>query len=132
MAPPVLYNGDLVFVDNGAVYTLPGGRIAGLYAPANGRFTTPSFTIPSANPTLSLNVNASWGRKLVTGGCDEGCAAYVDPPQLFFLFFLSGCDNLALFVAVTFNSLQLCTCQCSLQLVSARLYLPVLVNAREG
>ena len=89
MAPPVLYNGDLVFVDNGAVYTLPGGRIAGLYAPANGRFTTPSFMIPSANPTLSLNVNASWGRKLVTGGCDEGCAAYVDPPHLFFLFFLS-------------------------------------------
>lgn len=51
-------------------------RIAGLYAPANGEFNTPNFTVPSGTP-LWINAAATWKGKEITGGCDEGCGAYI-------------------------------------------------------
>ena len=63
----------------GAVFTLPLYRIAGIYAPANGEFNTPAFTVPST--ALWVNLDARWYGQLNTTyhgvrGCDEGCAAY--------------------------------------------------------
>ena len=58
------------------MYELPLYRLAGLYAPANGEFTTPGFVFPTSG-RLWLNADVSWGGSPVTGGCDEGCAAYV-------------------------------------------------------
>ena len=70
-----------MWVGIGQVYTLPVGRIAGIYAPANGEFSTPPFALPEgASPArtgLTLNVDAKWSAHLITGGCDEGCQAYV-------------------------------------------------------
>ena len=77
MAPPVAVRDELVWVGStGRVYTLPAYRVAGLYAPANGEVSTPNFTVPSSEP-LWINAAAKWAGREVTGGCDEGCAAYV-------------------------------------------------------
>jgi hypothetical protein len=59
------------------VYELPLHRLAGLYAPANGVFSTPAFALPAGGGGLWLNADARWGAPLATGGCDEGCAGYV-------------------------------------------------------
>ena len=82
MAQPVAHEGQLLWVGStGDVYTLPSGRIAGLYAPANGEISSPAFAMPpGATPAasrLTLNAAAAWRGALVTGGCDEGCNAYV-------------------------------------------------------
>ena len=79
--------GRHVWVGNGQVYTLPLFRVAGLYAPANAEFSTPPFRTPNAlmasgagggdGAGLVINADARWGRALRTGGCDEGCAAYI-------------------------------------------------------
>ena len=45
MAPPLTLDGQHVWVGDGAVYTLPEYRIAGLYAPANGEISTPPFVL---------------------------------------------------------------------------------------
>jgi len=70
-----------VFVGDGAVYTAPLYRLAGLYSPANGEFNTPAFVYPARKDgtaaQLWLNADASWQKPLQTGGCDEGCAAYL-------------------------------------------------------
>ena len=56
-------------------------RLAGVYAPANGEFSTKPFAVPSAAEgglgRLWLNAAAAWAGNLVTGGCDEGCDAYI-------------------------------------------------------
>ena len=71
------YGDELVWVGStGLVYTLPSYRIAGLYAPANGEVSTPSFVVPSGRP-LWINAAAKWKGHEVTGGCDEGCDACV-------------------------------------------------------
>ena len=81
MAPPVPHGDELVWVGStGYVYTLPMYRVAGLYAPANGEFNTPVFTMPEG--PLWVNADARWQAPLGTTyqgvqGCDEGCAAYV-------------------------------------------------------
>lgn len=78
MAQPVTLDAQHVWVGDGTVYTLPEFRIAGLYAPANAEISTDAFAMPAATPPVFyLNANAKWGDKLVTGGCDEGCAAYI-------------------------------------------------------
>ena len=81
---PALADGSAprhVWVADGAVYTLPQFRVAGIYAPANVEFSTPPFTLPTAAPSsscrLTVNADAKWGALLQTGGCDEGCAAYL-------------------------------------------------------
>ena len=77
-----------VWVADGAVYTLPQFRVAGLYAPANAEFSTPAFALPAPSAAattasqggscqLTVNAEAKWGALLQTGGCDEGCAAYL-------------------------------------------------------
>ena len=60
------------------IYLLSGFStlLTGLYAPANGEFRTPSFDLHHAGK-LWLNADVSWSGTPVTGGCDEGCAAYV-------------------------------------------------------
>ena len=61
-----------------AVYTLPLYRVAGIYAPANGEFSSRPFALPAGGAQgLWLNADAAWKGNLVTGGCDEGCAAYI-------------------------------------------------------
>ena len=70
---------QLLWVGWGHVYTLPAERVSGIYAPANGEFSSPVFTMPNGamaiNSGLYLNAAARWHGKVVTGGCDEGCAA---------------------------------------------------------
>ena len=56
-------------------------RIAGIYAPANGEFCTPIFTVPPE--PMWANADVSWHGQLNTTydgirGCDEGCAACED------------------------------------------------------
>lgn len=81
MAPPVAHGDELLWVGSvGSVFTLPLYRIAGIFAPANGEFSTPAFTVPKT--PMWLNADAPWHSKLRTvydgvQGCDEGCAAYV-------------------------------------------------------
>lgn len=76
MAPPVAVGDELVWLGStGLAYTLPMYRIAGIYAPANGEFNTDVF-VAAASPVW-VNAAAVWHNKLVTGGCDEGCAAYL-------------------------------------------------------
>eukprot|EP00949_MAST-11_sp_MAST-11-sp1_P000554 g554.t1 len=73
-------NLDMVWVGSGTVYTLPLHRAVGLWAPANGRVRIPQafdFTTATATSKLWLNADAHWGPKLLQGGCDETCAAYV-------------------------------------------------------
>ena len=65
-----------VFIGNGKVFSVDGQRIGGVYAAANAVVTTPAFTVP-ATGRLWLDVDARWGGKLLGGGCDEGCQAYV-------------------------------------------------------
>jgi hypothetical protein len=79
MAPPVVYNDSLLWVGStGQVFSLPQLRIGGIYAPANGEFSTQAFRIPST--PLWVNVVAQWFGGLPShhggGGCDEGCNAY--------------------------------------------------------
>ena len=77
MAQPVVYNDMHLWVTDSGVYTAPLYRLAGMYAPANGEFSTRVFPIPSGGVgALWLNIEATWKGNLVTGGCDEGCAAY--------------------------------------------------------
>jgi len=76
MSQPVVHNDQHVWVSDTGVYALPLYRIAGMYAPANGEFSTHLFAVPAAGLTgLWVNVDAKWRGNLVTGGCDEGCAA---------------------------------------------------------
>jgi len=75
MSQPVLHQQHHLWVSDTAVYTLPLYRIAGVYAPANGEFSSTSFPMPSSG--LWINAAAKWKGNLVTGGCDEGCAAYI-------------------------------------------------------
>lgn len=75
MAQPVVYDNMHVWVADTGVYTLPLYRLAGMYAVANGMFSSRPFTVASSK--FYINVDASWGPGLVTTGCDEGCAAYV-------------------------------------------------------
>jgi hypothetical protein len=81
MAQPVGLGDELVWVGSGVVYTLPMFRIAGIYAPANGEFSTSAFTVPATSPVW-VNADVSWHGMLNTTfdgvrGCDEGCAAYL-------------------------------------------------------
>jgi hypothetical protein len=85
MSQPVTYGGvdsanvSHLWVSDTAVYQLPLYRLAGIFAVANGEFSTKPFAVPTlAEGGLSklwLNADASWKGNLVTGGCDEGCAA---------------------------------------------------------
>lgn len=69
----------MIWVGSGEVYTLPLHRGVGLYAPANARVKVPAFDLSNAtsDTVLMLNADAKWGPKLLQGGCDETCAAYV-------------------------------------------------------
>ena len=79
MAQPVPFRNLLLWVGWGSIYTLPAERVAGIYAPANGEFSSPAFTMPSGATAVSsglyLNAAARWHGRLITGGCDEGCNA---------------------------------------------------------
>jgi len=75
MAQPVVFKDRHLWVSDTGVYTLPLYRLAGVYAPVNGEFSTSPFPFPAAG--LWLNAAAKWQGNLVTGGCDEGCAAYI-------------------------------------------------------
>ena len=82
LLPPTspIHQGDAhVFVADGTVWQAPTFRIAGLYAPANGEFTTPEAVLldQASLARLHLNARASWHGRLIGGGCDEGCQAYV-------------------------------------------------------
>ena len=46
MSQPVVFNQQHIWVSDTAVYTLPMYRVAGVYAPANGEFSTKYFAVP--------------------------------------------------------------------------------------
>ena len=81
---PITLDGQLVWpsttdtAPDGAggipLYSVPENRVAGLYAPANGEFSTAVFPWPSSG-ILTLNVDAHWEQP--GGTCDEKCQAYV-------------------------------------------------------
>lgn len=56
-------------------YSLPLFRLAGLRSESNAEVAVGPLTLPVK--ALTLNADVSWHGKLVTGGCDEGCNAYV-------------------------------------------------------
>ena len=59
MEQPVTTNSAHVWVDNGIVWGLPLYRLAGVYSPGNGEFSTQPFSMPST--PLWLNAEATWG-----------------------------------------------------------------------
>ena len=61
------------------LWGVPMLRLAGIYAPANAEFTTPSFAIGEGTESgLWLNAAARWASDREPGeSCDEGCQAYV-------------------------------------------------------
>ena len=88
--------------DNGHIWGLPLYRLAGVYSPANGEFSTAPFPFPAATaPALWVNAEATWGQWGLdgsgpwsarpdsggqrqqhddgnyVGGADEGRAAYL-------------------------------------------------------
>lgn len=76
MAPPVPFNDRLLWIGStGSVFSLPLYHIAGVYAPANAEFNTGVFSYPAVG--LYVNADAEWQGGTVTGGCDEGCNAYL-------------------------------------------------------
>ena len=87
MSQPVVFEDQHVWVADTGVYAVPLYRIAGVYAPANGEFSSRAFTVGTGGAgsaggaglldDLWVNVAAKWHGGLVTGGCDEGCAAYL-------------------------------------------------------
>jgi hypothetical protein len=54
---------------------VPDNRLAGLFAPANGEFSTEEFSWPESG-AVWLNVDAHW-EQAPGGTCDEKCQAYV-------------------------------------------------------
>ena len=84
MAQPATLDRKHVFVgSNAQVLSVPQYRISGLYSYSNAEVVTPAVTVPSSGGgggggrPIALNANATWAGRLVTGGCDEGCAAYI-------------------------------------------------------
>eukprot|EP00039_Didymoeca_costata_P007937 m.105565 g.105565 ORF g.105565 m.105565 type:complete len:556 (-) comp13880_c2_seq4:43-1710(-) len=78
MSQPVVYNNMHVWVSDSGVYTVPLYRISGIYAAGNGQFSTRVFTLgETGTSAFYMNLDASWQGNIITGGCDEGCAAYV-------------------------------------------------------
>jgi hypothetical protein len=76
MSQPATIDDKHVWIGSGRVYSLPLYRIAGLYSPSNAELVTTPLVVPS--DPLAINADAHWqGRLLPTGGCDEGCAAYI-------------------------------------------------------
>ena len=58
------------------LWGVPLLRLAGMYAPANAEFTTPSFLF-SPGETVWLNAAARWSRISADDACDEGCQSYI-------------------------------------------------------
>lgn len=75
MAQPVTTETQHIWVDSGNIYGLDLYRLAGLYSPGNGEFSTPEFQMPT-NP-LWLNADATWEGGNYVGGADEGRQAYI-------------------------------------------------------
>ena len=76
MANPVVHkNSHLWLGSTGVAYSLPLFRIAGLWSESNAEVAVGPLALPTQ--ALTLNADISWRGKLVTGGCDEGCNAYV-------------------------------------------------------
>ena len=78
MANPVAYRGDQIWVDNGKVWGVPASRLGGVYAPANGEFSTGVFGLPGR--ALGIDAESRWlgGNHVgVPEGADEGHQAYV-------------------------------------------------------
>lgn len=76
MTNPIVYmDSHLWLGSTGAAYSLPLFRIAGLWSESNAEVAIGPVVLPEN--ALTLNADVSWKGKLVTGGCDEGCNAYV-------------------------------------------------------
>jgi len=79
MAAPITTPTQHLWIDSGNVYGTDLYRLAGLYSPGNGEFTTPTFEMPSGE--LWINADASWQGGNYVGGADEGRQAYVARPR---------------------------------------------------
>ena len=79
MAQPATLDQKHVFVgSNAQVLSIMQYRISGLTSYSNAEVVTPAVTVPAAAAgPIALNADATWSGRLVTGGCDEGCAAYI-------------------------------------------------------
>jgi len=78
MAQPLDFNQSHIWVDNGRVWSVPQHRLGGVYAPANGEFSTQTFSMPGDGP-LWIDAQAKWegGNHVgVPEGADEGQQAY--------------------------------------------------------
>ena len=76
MTNPVVYQDQHLWLGSqGVAYSLPLFRISGLWSESNAEIGIPVPSLP--DKALTLNADVSWKGKLVTGGCDEGCNAYV-------------------------------------------------------
>jgi len=75
MAAPITTPTQHLWIDSGNVYGIDLYRLAGLYSPGNGEFTTPTFEMPSGE--LWINADASWQGGNYVGGADEGRQAYI-------------------------------------------------------
>jgi hypothetical protein len=75
MAQPITTPSQHVWVDSGTVFALDLYRLAGIYSPGNGEFSTPVFEMPAGG--LWVNADVSWQGGNYVGGADEGHQAYL-------------------------------------------------------
>ena len=77
MANPVEFDGNHIWVDNGKVWGVKEHRLGGVYAPANGEFSTAPFELPLTPLWLEVAVSWQGGNHVgVPEGADEGHQAY--------------------------------------------------------
>eukprot|EP00041_Stephanoeca_diplocostata_P038948 m.1570885 g.1570885 ORF g.1570885 m.1570885 type:complete len:568 (-) comp25301_c0_seq53:1950-3653(-) len=77
MAQPVTTTTQHVWVDSGKVFALDLYRLAGIYSPGNGEFSTLQFSMPSTADALWVNADVRWQGGNYVGGADEGRQAYL-------------------------------------------------------
>eukprot|EP00038_Savillea_parva_P029787 m.73470 g.73470 ORF g.73470 m.73470 type:complete len:615 (-) comp8840_c0_seq1:262-2106(-) len=75
MAQPVTTDTQHIWVDSGSVFALDLYRLAGIYSPGNGEFSTPVFDMPST--PMWVNADVAWYGGNYVGGADEGHQAYL-------------------------------------------------------
>jgi hypothetical protein len=67
----------MIVLGTGKVYSQLLHRASGIHAHANGRVIFPDPMTASPTARLYINADVRWHGDLVAGGCDEGCAAYL-------------------------------------------------------
>lgn len=67
----------MIVLGTGKVYSQLLHRASGIHAHVNGRIIFPDELMAPPTARLFINADVGWEGGLVAGGCDEGCAAFL-------------------------------------------------------